>query len=197
MELEPRTGAAVLTAVPREVCDLFSKRSKAGELLAKQFTAERGEVWEELSQEQRSARLKAATQSLDQKVKGGKDDIANPDDWKRQAKAALNWEAPASFLAYGPPAPEITREQRLQVAYEASLPLLAYHLEQKSVVSHWTVRTMAGRGLVHAGIEAIADIDAVTRQHARAGRRTIRRAHRAGMGPGRGQAPRQYQHRAA
>ena len=100
VELEARTGAAVLTAVPREVCDLFSKRSKAGELLAKQFTAERGEVWEELSQEQRSARLKAATQSLDQKVKGGKDDIANPDDWKRQAKAALDWEAPASFLAY-------------------------------------------------------------------------------------------------
>ena len=157
--LDERTGAARMPAVPQAICAVFSKRTNAGEAAARAFTQARGEVWEDLSPDQRSARTKAATQGLD--AKGDKDDVANEAEWRRQAKVA-GWEPPRSFLAYGPPAPERSREVRVREAYETALPFVAAKLQQKSVLTHWELRTAAGRGLVHSGFEGLADFNAVT-----------------------------------
>ena len=161
-ELDHTTGAVRMSAVPDDVRTLFSKRTLAGELLAKKHTAERGEVWEELSEEQRVARMKAATQDRDQKTKGEKDPEANFADWRRQAKEIAGWE-PVSLQLYGPSLPELSVEQRHRVAYEVGLPFLAEKLEHKSVVTHWDVRVAANRGLIQAGISDGTDTDAVTR----------------------------------
>jgi conjugative relaxase-like TrwC/TraI family protein len=159
--LDRDTGAARMPVIPDEVRTLFSKRTNAGEMLAKQEAAERGETWDELSPAQRTKRVKMATQSPTQKEKGGKDDVANVADWRRQAKEVAGWE-PGSLQLYGPPAPEVTHEQRIRQAYEVALPFLAEKLEHKAVVTHWDVRVAAARGLVQAGITGLGDIDAVT-----------------------------------
>ncbi|MFL5252958.1 MAG: MobF family relaxase [Rhodopila sp.] len=160
-ELDSRTGAVRLSAVPDEIRTLFSKRTNAGKLVAKQEAADRGEVWDDLTPAQRAKRMKAAVQSPMQKEKGGKDDVANVADWKRQAKEFAGWE-PTTFQLYGPPVPELTPEQRHRMAYEVALPLLAEKLEHKAVLTHWDVRVAAARGLVQAGIDGLGDIDAVT-----------------------------------
>ncbi len=157
--MDEKTGAARMVAVPDEMRALFSKRTNAGEAAARAFTAERGENWDELSPEQQTARTRTAAQAADQK--GGKDGVADIADWKRQARDAAGWE-PRSFLAYGPPAPELAPGQRIRMAYDAALPFVAGKLEQKAVISHWDLRTAAGRGLVHAGIKDADDLGAVT-----------------------------------
>lgn len=161
VELDQRTGAARLPSVPDEICDLFSKRTRIGESLARQMTAERGEVWDELTQDQREARMKASIQDLDQKVRGGKDDVANVESWKRQAKDR-GWERD-TFQLYGPPLPPIEPEQKIRLAYETALPFLSDKFEHRAVLTHWDARVAAARGLVHAGIDGLEDIDAVTR----------------------------------
>ena len=60
-------------------------------------------------------------------------------------------------------AAELTDEQRIRLAYEIALPFLAKELEQKSVVTRWDVRAAAGYGLIHAGFQSVADINAVTK----------------------------------
>jgi hypothetical protein len=160
-ELDARTGAARLSAVPDEMRTLFSKRTNAGEMIARQEAADRGETWDELSRAQRETRMKMATQSPMQKEKGGKDDVADVADWRRQAKEVAGWE-PDSFERYGPPRPELSLEQRHRLAYEIALPVLAEKFEHKATLTHWDLRVAAARGLVQAGIDDLRDIDAVT-----------------------------------
>ena len=161
VELDRQTGAARLTAVPDAVRTLFSKRTNAGEMIARQEAADRGEMWDELSPAQRDKRVKMATQSPTQKEKGGKDDVANVADWRRQAREVAGWE-PASFQHDGPTLLERTPEQRHRLAYEVALPFLAEKFEHKATLTHWDLRVAAARGLVQAGIEDRRDIDAVT-----------------------------------
>ena len=93
---------------PRRHPDAVLKRSAAGEASARSRQSRIGdEDWDGLSPAQQDARLKAATQSLDQKVKGGKDDVADFTDWQRQA-AVFGWQAPRSFMACGPWLPELS-----------------------------------------------------------------------------------------
>ena len=114
--------------IPDDVSTLFSKRTAIGELLARKITAERGEDWEALSEDQHDARMKNATQDLDQKVKGGKDDVANVEDWKRQAKEVCGWEAPESFTQETYTV-ELSPEMKRQMAYEIALPMLDEKLQ--------------------------------------------------------------------
>jgi len=158
--MDPTTGAARMPAVPDDIRSLFSKQSNAAEAAARAFTQGRGEEWDDLSPEQRTARMARAAKSLEQKIKGGKDDIADVADWKRQAKA-VGWQ-PTSFIAYGPPAPELSDDLRHRMALDAGMPFISTKLEQRSVVSHFDLRVGAGRGLVDAGIKGLDDFNAVT-----------------------------------
>jgi hypothetical protein len=160
--LDEKTGAARMPIVPDEVRTLFSKRTNIGEALARQYTADHGEKWDELTDDQRQDRIKAATQSRDQKVKGGKDDVADFEDWKRQAKN-IGWEPPQSMQLYGPPLPEPELEARHRLAYETALPWLSQRLEHSAVLTHHEIRSAALRGLVAAGMDGLADVDAVTK----------------------------------
>ena len=101
--LDGRTGAARMTAIPEDVCALFSKRSRAGEQWARLMAAKEGIAWDDLSREQQEQRVKRYTQDVPgQKAKGQKDDIADFEDWRRQAKE-LGWETPATLELCGPP----------------------------------------------------------------------------------------------
>jgi conjugative relaxase-like TrwC/TraI family protein len=160
-ELDHRTGAARMPAVPDDVRTLFSKRTNAGEALARKVAADEGLDWDALAPGQRATRTKNATQNFEQKQKGGKDDVADPADWRRQAKDVAGWE-PGSLMLYGPPVPPLAPGQRHRQAYDTALPHLAEKLEQKAVVTHWDLRVAALRGLVATGNDGLADVRAVT-----------------------------------
>ena len=115
VELHQKTGAARMPIIPDEVRTLFSKRTNIGELLARKATADRGEDWDALSQDQRETRMKAGTQDRDQKIKGGKDDIANFEDWRGQARETCGWE-PTTLQLYGPLLPPLEPQQRIRAA---------------------------------------------------------------------------------
>ena len=81
--LDERTGAARMTAIPENVCALFSKRSRTGEQWARLVAAKAGIEWDDLSREQQEQRIKRYTQDIaGQQAKGLKDDIADFADWR-------------------------------------------------------------------------------------------------------------------
>ena len=155
--LDPKTRACVMPRVPQEVCDLFSKRSRKVEAAAREMCGE--EVWASLNSEQREAQKELVGRLDKFDNKGGKDDQADFADWYRQAEH-FGWTPPESFQTDSA-RPALSDEQRVRLAYETALPFLAELLEQKSVLSEWEVRAIAGHGLIHAGFRDAADIDAV------------------------------------
>lgn len=162
VELDDRNGVARMAAIPSEVRTLFSKRKNLAEVLARKFTTDRGEVWEDLTDEQRSVRVTKSTHGLNQKVAAGKDDMADFQNWKEQAEA-IGWQAPASLQFIGPPERPLTREERHQKAYAIGLPWLEERLGHSAVVPHWDLRLAALRGLIHTGTEGLHDIGGVTK----------------------------------
>ena len=99
--LDSKTGAARMTAIPEDVCALFSKRSKAGEQWARVMAAREGLQWDDLTKEQQEFRIKRYTQDATrQQAKGAKDDVANFLDWRKQAND-IGWEAPKSWSCAG------------------------------------------------------------------------------------------------
>jgi conjugative relaxase-like TrwC/TraI family protein len=162
VELDQRTGSARMPIVPEEVCSQFSKRTHYGEALARKMAAAEGLDWDSLAPEQRATRAHNATQSYEQKQKGGKDDRADVADWRRQAKEVCGWE-PGSLQLYGPSLAPLTPEQRHRQAYDIGVQRLGDNLEQNSVIKHWDLRVASLQGLIHTGIDDLADIRAVTR----------------------------------
>ena len=162
VELEQKTGSARMSAVPDDVAMLFSKRSAAGEVLARQAAETGGEHWESLTAAQQTSRIEIATQSWEQLEKGGKDEKADFEGWRRQAKDSLGWE-PTTFHLYGPPPPPLAVADRQRLAYEIGLPWLAERLEHQAVIKHFDTRVAALRGLIHTGTDGLADVDAITR----------------------------------
>ena len=180
--LDPTTGAARMPAIPDEIRSHFSKRTNDGEVMARDYAAKQGVDFDALTPEQRIGLLKASVQPKLQPVperadaetrarieaenkeqrKRAKDDVANFADWKRQGRD-LGWN-PASFMAYGPRAPELTPEMRIEMAYQEALPFLDRQFERRATLPHWEVRRAAAQGLVASGIEGAADIGAVTRK---------------------------------
>jgi conjugative relaxase-like TrwC/TraI family protein len=162
VELEEKTGSARMSAVPDDVAILFSKRSAAGEVLARQAAETGGEHWDSLTAAQQTSRIEIATQSWEQLEKGGKDEKADFEGWRRQAKDTLGWE-PTTFHLYGPPPPPLAVEDRQRLAYEIGLPWLAERLEHQAVIKHFDTRVAALRGLIQTGTDGLADVDAITR----------------------------------
>ena len=164
--LDPETGAARLTAIPEAVRLHFSKRTQGGEEAARTYARSLGLDWDTLPPDRRAGLLKAGVQGIAlgsdgiarEKLK--KDDMADFTDWRRQA-AELGWNH-GGILAHGPPAPDLTRDQRMQMAYEQALPWLEKELNQRAVISGPDARTAAARGLIASGIEDASDIERVT-----------------------------------
>lgn len=160
-DLDPEKKSARMIAVPHEMTRLFSKRTNAAELIARQHAKSAGTDWDTLTDAQRTTRTRSAAHTLDQKIKGAKDDRADPESWKAQAKV-FGWE-PKTFLMQGPSAPELTDWQRNNIAYQASLQFLEKDFNHRSVLTHWSLRDAAARGCIHSGTRrGVTDIDAVT-----------------------------------
>ena len=168
VELDERTGAARMTAIPEDVSRLFSKRMNLGEDVARARAAKDGLEWDALAPAQQAARIGNAAQDYEQREKGGKDDVADVASWRQQAKD-IGWEPPLSFMAaeraseHAREGPELTREGRDRVAYDIALPWLDGELQGRAVVQHWDLQRAAFRGLTATRCDGLADMKRVTR----------------------------------
>jgi hypothetical protein len=159
--LDDETKAAKFQAIPDLMNKVFSKRSAAGELIAKQEAKEKGKDWDLMPPEERTAWVRRAAHDYEQqRAKGGKDDVANFASWREQAER-FGWKPPETFMRQTH-RPELTDEQRIRIGYENALPMLEELLGRKSVITQHDIRSIAGRGLIPVGAKSVTDINAVT-----------------------------------
>lgn len=168
VELDERTQALRLAAIPEEICRAFSKRTVNGERSAEEWALRHGysaEAWAAMRPEQRIAMLKAA-------IKEGRfgkgDDLADLAAWRAQT-AELGWQYSGSAVRMGPPAPERSQQQRVEDALAGATPVLESMLAQRAVVTGSDLRLAAARGLIAGGMETLDDLSAVTRAMAEGG----------------------------
>lgn len=155
--LDKQNNMARLTAVPENVIQSFSKRTLTGTEAAREYAASLGLEWNDLSPERQIGLLKSGVQNPRE---AKTDDVSDLASWKKMAKD-LNYDH-RSVLR--PDAPNITlsREERLETAFQAALPILERQFEQNAVIDGADARVAAAKSLIVAGIENADEINALT-----------------------------------
>jgi len=166
--LDEATGAARVTAIPKSVRDAFSKRTRHGTDAARAYARSAGLDWDALDPARQIGLAKQGVQGDPRQAK--QDDLGDWASWRRQA-AELGWQHESVLdpdyvqtIEDGP-----DREARLEHAYQVALGLFDKALQRRAVADGADARVAAARGLVAAGVEGPADIDAVTRAFAKRG----------------------------
>src|SRR4051794_1514742 len=161
--LDERTETARLTAVPDSVCEVFSKRTRDGEVAAREYVKAQGLDWDAMHPMELTGVLKGGARATRRQKETGQrgDDMSDVAAWKAQA-ASVGYEH-ASVIRHDakgqlPP----TEQDRLTRAYQASLPVLERQLGRRATMYATVARTAAARGLIAAGVGAAADIDRIT-----------------------------------
>ena len=161
--LDERTETARLTAVPESVCEVFSKRTRDGEVAAREYVAAQGLDWDAMHPMELAGVLKGGARATRRQKETGQrgDDMSDLAAWAAQAASAGYTHA----SVIDPPgkwrAAPAERERLLQ-AYEASLPVLERQLTRRATMYATVARTAAARGLIASGVEGPADIDRIT-----------------------------------
>ena len=155
--LDMATGAARITAIPEDVRTAFSKRTRSGTAAARAYARDCGLDWDSLDDARKVALTKRGVQGNPRQAK--QDDLADWIAWRREA-AELGWE-PQSVLDLDAPRPPVDRAVRLEHAYQVALDVFDPSLQRRAVVDGADARAAAACGLVAAGIDTPADIDAV------------------------------------
>ena len=164
------SGEARISGIPDWVRKFHSRRSTQGERSAREMAAAKGQSWDSLDGEQKAALV---SECVAKERQAKKDEPRRPNDegpaeipiWRRDAKEAGYRHR--SVLRPGAARRTLTHEQRIQIAREASLPLLEKAYETRAVLSGGEVREIAARGLIVSGIgqRPADDIEAVCKTY--------------------------------
>ncbi len=157
VQLDPKTGAARLAAVPEPVRAAFSRRTMQGEAAARAYAASQGLDWDGLDARRRVGLLKRGVQGDPKAAK--RDDLGNLEAWRAQA-AQLGWE-PGPIIDLDSPAPLPPRPERLAIARAAAEPFLAQAFTGEAVLDGSEARIAAARGLIASGVLDADEIDDV------------------------------------
>ncbi len=157
VELDARTEMARLSAVPDSIVAQFSKRTTGGTEAARAYALSLGLDWETLTPARKIALLKAGVQNPRE---AKSDDVSDLAAWKATA-ARLGYEH-RSVLRPDDIAPLPSREQRLEIAFQAALPLLGRQFDRRAVIDGADARIAAAKGLIAAGIGESRDVDVIT-----------------------------------
>ncbi len=161
--LDERTETARLTAIPEAVCEAFSKRTRDGEVAAREYIRDLGLDWDSMESAELARALKGGTRATRRQKETGKrgDDMTDLNAWQAQAEAMgyRHETVIREDVKHRLPA---TEGDRLRRAYEASLPVLERQLGRRATLHATVARTAAARGLIAAGVESAADIDRIT-----------------------------------
>jgi hypothetical protein len=156
--LDSKTEMARLRAVPDSVMAQFSKRTNSGTDAARVFAESQGLVWDAIDPDHRIALLKSGVQNPRE---AKSDDVSDIATWRATAQTIGYHHR--SVLRPDEVAPAVSREQRLEAAYQAALPLLGKQFEQRAVIDGSHARIAAVKGLIIADVEAAEDINMITR----------------------------------
>ncbi|NNM56236.1 MAG: relaxase domain-containing protein [Acidocella sp.] len=156
--LDHRTEMSRLAAVPESVVAQFSKRTLGGTEAARAYAQSQGVDWDSLSPERKIFLLKSGVQD----PRGAKsDDVSDIAAWRKMAET-IGYEH-RSVLRPDAIQAELSREERLETAYRAALPLLEKHFDRRAVIDGADARVTAAKGLIIAGIESPEDVSTITR----------------------------------
>ena len=157
VDLDPKTGAARVRAIPEAVRTAFSRRTAQGEAAARAYARRQGLDWDALDARRRIGLLKAGVQG---DPRGGKtDDVADIEAWRRDAEA-LGWR-PAQVSNLDRPIPLLPRAERMEIARAAAVPFLERSFAGEAVLDGSAARIAAARGLVASGVEDAGEVDEV------------------------------------
>ena len=93
--------------------------------------------------------------------------MRNPTTWAivaawREAAAAIGYEH-RSVLRPDQKQQAASRDERLEAAYQAALPVFDKELQRRAAVEGADARLAAAKGLIAAGVESPADVSAITK----------------------------------
>lgn len=163
VELDERTNTVRLPCIPEVVCEEFSKRTTKAAEAAREMAAAEGFDWDTLDPDRQVALLKSRAQAG---RRGKGDDLASWAAWDAQSETLIRegkWWRHKSAVAYGPPAPERSRDERFDHAYEVGVKLLEQDLMKRAVITGAEVRLACARALIAAGAETVDDIGVLAR----------------------------------
>jgi hypothetical protein len=156
--LDDRTEMARLTAVPERVTEHFSKRTLGGTAAARAYAAEQGLDWDTLDADRKIGLLKQGVQD----PRGAKsDDLSDAAAWRRAA-AEIGYQH-RSVLRPDLKRSEISRDDRLETAYQAALPVFDKALQRRASVEGADARLAAAKGLIASGVESPTEVSAITK----------------------------------
>lgn len=156
MELDQRTEMARISAVPNDVITQFSRRTVNGTDAARAYAQSQGLDWDAMDPDRKVALLKSGVQN---RREGKADDVGDLEAW-RQTASSVGYEH-RSVLRPDEPIPVLEREQRLEIAYRAAMPLLEKQFDRRAVLDGSEARIAAARGLIASGVEAAEDVNAI------------------------------------
>jgi len=161
--LDQRTDTACVVAVPDAVCAVFSKRTRDGEVAAREYVAAQGLDWNAMHPMELAGVLKGGARATRRQKETGQrgDDMTDLAAWKAQAKAA-GYEHASVIDPEVKHRPTPTEQERLLHGYKSSLPVLARQFESRATMYASVARTAAARGLIASGVDSAADIDKIT-----------------------------------
>ncbi len=148
---------AKLSAVPESIVVQFSKRTMGGTSAARAYAGSLGLDWETLTPARKIALLKAGVQNPRE---AKSDDVSDLAAWRAMAER-LGYRH-RSVLRPSEIAPLPSREQRLETAFQAALPLLGRQFDRRAVIDGADARIAAAKGLITVGIGEAGDVDAIT-----------------------------------
>ena len=162
--LDDKTETARLPAIPEAVSELFSKRTRDGEVAAREYVKAQGLDWDAMHPMELAGVLKGGTRATRRQKETGNrgDDMSDVAAWKAQA-AAIGYQHVTVIRPNGKVAGPMPQEQeRLAQAYDAALPVLERQFTRRATMYASVARTAAARGLIASGVESARDIDRVT-----------------------------------
>ncbi len=155
--LDERTEMARIAAIPERVTEHFSKRTVGGTAAARAYAAEQGLDWDTLDTDRKIGLAKQGVQD----PRGAKsDDLGDMQAWLKAA-GEIGYRH-RSVLRPDEIPSQISREDRLERAYQAALPVFDRELQRRASVEGADARVAAAKGLIASGVESPADVDAVT-----------------------------------
>ena len=154
----PGSEMARLSAVPENIVAQFSKRTIGGSKAARAYARSQGLDWDTLTPARKIALLKSGVQNPRE---AKSDDVSDLAAW-RAAATRLGYEH-RSVLRPHDIGPLPSREQRLEAAFQAALPLLGKQFDRRAVIDGADARIAAAKGLIAAGIGEASDVDLITR----------------------------------
>jgi len=142
-----------IDAVPKGVCDHFSKRSQQAQRKAKAFAKKQGRNWSDLTADQKFTLLHQANLAYRSAKYTGNNDR---EIWEAQAEE-IGWGRETVLTNHV--TETISDAERFSRAYEIASAMIAEDFKTAAVLDRDVLRTHAAHGFIAAGLKEVEEIE--------------------------------------